>query len=185
VHPLIPNTPEGPAFGADLSGAQVLPETDSKGTAEAVLLLDGELTEATFIMEYRNLTGPITGVTLQLGKAGEDGPVLLTLPATCLAGSHATQGKLTCDLTSGDVKDVPAMCDACAGGSVAVNNISSLAAVMEEERVFVTASTARFPLGEVRGQIELKVKIHTATCDTASSSSGDIHFQGCSTITTK
>lgn len=111
-----------------LDGTQVVPPNHSKGTANATVILKG-LTGRLRI-EWRDLSGRPTRFEIHgPALAGHSGPLLMTLAAPRRSRAGADSA------------------------FVAFPVAQSRKKFFRDEQTYLTVRTARFPAGEIRGQI--------------------------------
>jgi hypothetical protein len=112
-------------FYATLKGAEETPAVPSAGTGLLTLRFNADLDTIQVSGMLLSLEGALTGLELRAGARGEDGPVLIDLSP--MATGRKIEGK------------IPATPD--------------VAARLFQNKVYVSARTAAFPDGEIRGQL--------------------------------
>jgi hypothetical protein len=136
---------EGLHFSAALSGAQMIPELDTRAAAVARVSFDPGFTEIRLAVE--TTTGfQATGAQLHCGFAGEDGPMVVSLmnPGPLAGLREGAPVTLRQPLVHGSG------CQFQIGRQV--NNVAALAFAMREGLVYITLGTREYPQGELRGQ---------------------------------
>jgi hypothetical protein len=130
-----PTPPPRPTFRATLTGAAERPNavnTPAAGTA--VVVLDGAT--ATYTITFSDLTGTPTGVHIHgPADATRTAGVVVNFPVANVAG---TTGTVTGTFTTTN--------------SAAVS-LDSLASMIRAGNAYVNVHSARFPGGEIRGQL--------------------------------
>lgn len=131
-----------------LTGAQEVPEVATAGQGVLTLQFDEGLTQATFNLDVAG-TNPVVAAHLHCGRAGENGPIVVTLfgpdpngvpPAAPLAQGTITNASVVS----------PAGDPAC---GVPLNNIASVFAAIREGWIYTNVHSIVNPEGEVRGQV--------------------------------
>lgn len=110
-------------------GEEVPPATDSRGSGTAVVTIDTKTNELTYKVTWSGLTGPATMGHIH-GPAERGKEAKPVVPFTAVAGQSATEGKAT----------------------ITPTQYGDLAA----DLWYVNVHTARYPNGEIRGQLTLK-----------------------------
>ena len=87
---------------------------------------------------FHGLGGPVTGAHLHLGQAGSNGPVVLDL------GAGLGPSEIRVDAVAADLV-----------GPLAGRDLLALVNELAAGNVYVNLHTARYPDGELRGQLEL------------------------------
>lgn len=111
-------------FHAELVGAEQIPTVNTSGRGLITLMYNPERTKVTVTGLMVNIDGDITNVTLNMGKTGETGAVLLDLTPTVIGR------RLHAEI------DVP----------------DQLLRNLLPNQVYATLSTTAHPSGEIRGQ---------------------------------
>lgn len=149
-----------------MSGAQEVPEVATAGTGSIVLDFDEAFTQATFALNVTG-TNPVIAAHLHCARAGENGPIVVTLftsstpegdpPADALAQGAITTANIT-DPAGDPVCGVP------------INNIAALFAAIREGLIYANVHTSVNPDGEIRGQVFSNDCLRVATPETSPTS---------------
>jgi hypothetical protein len=131
-------------LGAALDGAQA--GTPSTGTATATFTLAPDDTLQYQVTTTQPLSGPVIAAHLHQAPRGQSNPTpLIPLDATTLAGTVV-------------LKDVPNL------------DVEAAKAALVAGQLYVNLHTAAYPLGEIRGQVELRA-VDGTTCSCAQAAS--------------
>jgi hypothetical protein len=175
-----------PVFKAILSGAQAVPEVQSKARADVIVDFTPQFSEAVVRVKYRDLSGPLSSIELRAGRRGKVGPRIVDLLAgTCVASDLALEGVIECKITNADIEPYAPQCDSCGGGGDSINNLVALASAMENGDVYAAlslGSTRQATDTSIRGQIELAISVHLKACKSQTSGDTTFHSAGCSTV---
>lgn len=131
-----------------LTGAQEVPEVAGAGLGTLTLQFDEGFTQAAFSL---NITGtnPIVAAHLHCGRAGENGPIVVTLfgpdPNGVPPAGPLAQGAVI----NANIVD-PAGDPAC---GVPLNNVASLFAAIRQGWIYTNVHSTVNPEGEIRGQV--------------------------------
>jgi hypothetical protein len=130
-------------YRAQLSGAaQVLiGVTGGSGDAAA----EKTSTGLKVSVRYVQLSGPPTAITLQLGQAGVGGGVISVLCGG-VASCPGVAGAITAEVT-------PPRLLAVHSRGVEAGSLTSVLKALDAGNLYVNVATAKFPAGEVRGQL--------------------------------
>jgi hypothetical protein len=111
---------------ASLVGSQETPKNTSKGTGvfSGTVVEKGKTKTLTWKLTFKNLTGPAQAAHIHLGKKGVSGPVAVPLCGPCKSGAHGT-AKVT----------------------------EKIVSALEHGKAYANVHTAKYPNGEIRGQI--------------------------------
>jgi hypothetical protein len=141
---------KGFTFSGLATGAQEVPGNNSPGTGEVLVLFDGGLTEAQFLLEVKDLGSSVVGAHFHCAPPGTNGPVVFGLmnPGPLTEIIDKASGTLTNANWSG------ADCSGLVGHPV--SNIASLYFAMKAGFIYLNFHTAGFPGGEVRAQIQFE-----------------------------
>lgn len=121
-------------FSGGLSGGNEVPAVQSDGTGTALVIINSSNTRITYVVTYRNLSGPLAAAHIHLGNAAVSGPVIIPLKA----GPSAMVGSLyASNLTA-------------AGG---ITTFAMAVAAIKAGDTYVNLHTAAHPPGEVRAQL--------------------------------
>ncbi len=145
-----------------MSGAQEVPEVATAGTGSIVLDFDEAFTQATFTLNVTG-TNPVIAAHLHCARAGENGPIVVTLftsstpegdpPADALAQGAITTANIT-DPAGEPVCGVP------------INNAAALFSAIREGLIYANVHTPVNPEGEIRGQVFSNDCLRVATPET-------------------
>lgn len=137
-------TPPNPqlAFTLPLNGDQVLPEVFSNMTGEARISFDPGMRFAKVVMQIKNNFSTVTGISLHLGEAGENGEVVVQVED--FSGDPITTRTFNVAevISATEVNKVDT-----------VVNIASLYQAVRDGRTYLLVTSSDYPTGEVRGQI--------------------------------
>lgn len=125
------------AIEATLSGGNEVPAVDSPGSGAADFVTNHSLNTIGFDVRLHGLDG-ITGVQVQVGDPGTNGPVIFTLSTS---SSDSPKGLLGSDDLTPDPND-------------GINSIDDAINAMLDGRTYVNVLTQAHLEGEIRGQIE-------------------------------
>ncbi len=137
---------QGSEFRAHLIGYNEVPSLNSPGHAELALTVTD--TTIAFTLEYADLTGPPAAAHIHVGQPGVSGGVSVFFcggggkPA-CPTGNSGT---VTGTIAAGDVVGPTAQ-------GFAVGDIAPVIAALRAGFTYANMHTAKFPAGEVRGQV--------------------------------
>lgn len=114
---------------AALTASQETPKAKSKGTGTFTgnLVEKGKSKTLTWKLTFKGLTGAAGAAHIHLGKRGVSGPVAVPLCGPCKSGAHGT-AKLT----------------------------EKIVKAIENHGAYANVHTAKYPNGEIRGQISVK-----------------------------
>ena len=130
-------------FTANLTGQDEVPPTNttSTGTANFVIHSNGK------IMSYSvnvNNINKVTMVTINQGKKGENGPVVVTL----IRFKNLTpSGQINGQLAQGNISSIDLT------GPLKGMQISDLVKLIQDSNAYVNIQTKQYPNGEIRGPI--------------------------------
>lgn len=134
---------------ARLRGTEEVPPIRTSATATLRASLDEGKQLISFTLEYRNLSASPTAAHIHFGQRGVNGGVVAFFcggggqPA-CPAG---TSGKVTGTIRPANVVDLSAQ-------GIAAGDYDGLVYAIRTGNAYANIHNARFPTGEVRGQIE-------------------------------
>lgn len=134
--------PAGMQFLAVLSGANEVPPVASAAQGAAMVNFDPTLTTLTAGVSATNLR-QVTAAHIHIGRAGQNGPIVLTL-----FGPRAPMDVLTPSVLTNR-----AFTAANLEGSLAGQPLSVLAQNMAAGNTYVNVHTTANPGGEIRGQL--------------------------------
>jgi hypothetical protein len=109
-----------------LNGAQDKAKTKGTGSFTGTVVEKGKKKTLTWKLTFKKLTGAAQAAHIHMGKKGVAGPVVVPLCGPCASGVH---GKT----------------------SVTEKIVSAL----EHHKAYVNVHTAKYPNGEIRGQISV------------------------------
>ncbi|HEU4658522.1 MAG TPA: CHRD domain-containing protein [Capillimicrobium sp.] len=121
---------------ATLNGRSEVPRTDSRATGHAEFTVADNRKSIRYELDASGLSGPAMAAHLHLGKPGQAGGVLITIASSRF--SLPSEGRLT-------------KRDFSATGNVKTFR-QAIRAVLAG-RTYVNIHTAKFPAGEIRGQV--------------------------------
>jgi hypothetical protein len=127
-------------FKAVLSGAEVVPPAQTKAKGEATFELRKYGKELYYTIKASDIEG-ITAAHIHKGKKGENGPPLALLKVTKNAA------KMNEVVAKGEVDKKDLMT------SLSGKSVADLLKEIETGDTYVNVHTAKFPDGEIRGQI--------------------------------
>lgn len=150
-------------FAAVLTGAQEVtppdaPTTPSPGVltdmvGTIIVNFDPGLSEMRFTLAVQNGRA-ITMAHLHCGRAGQNGPVVVTLFPPNEQGVDVNGTLAEGVASNAEVEAGAAPCEGLVGRPV--NNIASIAQAAAEGRIYANVHTVQNPAGEVRGQLILR-----------------------------
>jgi hypothetical protein len=123
-------------FHATLNSASEVPRTNSPATGRAALAIARNGRSIAYRLQATGLTGPPMAAHIHLGRPGQAGGVMITLSGQQFAlplQGRATAAQFT---ATGNVKTFRQALKAIRAG-----------------RTYVNIHTARYPAGEIRGQV--------------------------------
>jgi hypothetical protein len=114
---------------AHLTGSQETPKSKSKATGSftGTVVEKGKSKTLKWRLTYKGLSGPGQAAHVHLGKKGVSGPVAVPLCGPCKSGAHGT-AKIT----------------------------EKIVSALEHHKAYANVHTAKYPNGEIRGQISVK-----------------------------
>jgi len=121
-------------YTAQLNGAMEIPPNTSKATGTATFSLEGN--ELHYMVTVHGLSGPASAAHIHAGKSGESGKPVLKLEI-----KNVADGQL-----ADDSVDLSKMMGMGVSGD-------SVKALLANGAAYVNVHTAKFPGGEVRGQL--------------------------------
>ena len=130
------------SFNLPLNGDQVLPEVFTEMTGSARISFDPGMRFANIVIQIKDNFFTVTGVSINLGEAGKNGPVIVQVED--FSGDPVTTRTFSIAeiINSTEVNKVDS-----------VVNIASLYQAVRDGRVYIVVTSAMFPEGEIRGQI--------------------------------
>lgn len=111
---------------AHLNGAQDRAKTKGTGVFTGTVVEKGKSKTLKWRLTFKKLTGKAAAAHIHLGKKGVAGPVAVALCGPCKSGAHGT-AKVT----------------------------EKIVSALEHHKAYVNVHTARYPNGEIRGQISV------------------------------
>jgi CHRD domain len=125
-------------FTAKLNGPTERPKTTSKATGTATFHISSTGKSISYTLNAKGLTGPVVASHIHFGKPGKAGPVIIPIcPGACKLPKHGT---LTATRFQKDAADK-------------VNTFAQAIAAIRAGNTYVNIHTAKFPAGEIRGQL--------------------------------
>jgi len=112
-----------------MMGSQETPKNKSKGTGSftGTVVEKGKSKTLTWKLTFKGLTGKAMAAHIHMGKKGKAGNVIVPLCTPCKSGAHG-KAKVT----------------------------ESIVSALEHHRAYANVHTAKYPNGEIRGQISVK-----------------------------
>ena len=112
-----------------LTGSQETPKNTSKATGSftGTVVEKGESKTLKWKLTFKGLSGAAQAAHVHLGKKGVSGPVGVPLCGPCKSGAHGT-AKIT----------------------------EKIVSALEHHKAYANVHTAKYPNGEIRGQISVK-----------------------------
>ena len=137
---------KGSEFHAKLIGYGEVPALNTPGHAELALSVTD--TTITFKLDYADLTGPPGAAHIHIGQKGVNGGVSVFF---CGGGGKpacpaSNSGSVSGTITAADVVGPTAQ-------GYAVGDIAPVIAALRAGVTYANMHTAKFPAGEIRGQI--------------------------------
>lgn len=114
---------------AKLVGSQETPSNKSKGTGSftGTVVEKGKSKTLKWKLTFKGLSGPAAAAHIHMGKKGAAGNVVVPLCTPCKSGAHGT-AKIT----------------------------EKIVSALEHHKAYANVHTAKYPNGEIRGQISVK-----------------------------
>jgi hypothetical protein len=143
-----PEKAEG-RYRARLSGFEEVPAVLAAGSGEVVASIDSERAVLRLTVKYSDLTEKPAAVTLHVGQRGVAG-----LPVAYLCGGSGASAKACPAAHTGfevtlGAKDVVAA----PGQGVEAGKLGPVMQALDAGLLYANVITARYPLGEIRGQL--------------------------------
>ncbi len=130
------------SFTAKLSGKEETPAAMTKGGGEAIFKLSKDGKELTYELKVKGLEN-VAAAHIHAGKKGEEGG-----PVAGLFAGPKKEGKFSGVLAKGTITDKDLV------GPLAGKTIGDLVAMIKEGGAYVNVHTAKYPNGEIRGQVK-------------------------------
>jgi hypothetical protein len=124
-------------FTAALDGNQQVPPVDTQGTGATSVVLSPDQTTLSFSLTFANLSGAPTAAHLHNAPAGENGPI-----ATDANGANI------------ELQNLPNDPNGTVGPQTFTVNATFVAQLVQGN-IYANVHTAKFPEGEIRGQLAL------------------------------
>lgn len=131
----------GRHFKTQLSGKQAVPAVMTKASGEAFFRLSKNGKEITFDLKVKGIEN-VTAAHIHAGKKDQEGP-----PVAGLFSGPEKRGMFSGELAKGTITDKDLV------GPLAGKSIPDLVAMIKSGEAYVNVHTARYPNGELRGQI--------------------------------
>lgn len=129
------------SFKAMLSGSEVVPPATTSATGEATFELSKDGKKLSYKITVKDIEN-VTAAHIHKGKMGEAGPPLAPIQM------KAKKGKFSGTLAKGTITAKELM------GSLKGKTVNDLVAEIEAGNTYVNVHTAKYPDGEIRGQIK-------------------------------
>jgi hypothetical protein len=135
-------------FKASLNGSHEVPVINTNATARLRAELNGDETELMVTLQFDNLSANAAASHFHLGQTHTNGAVVAFIcggggQAACPA---ATSGEVTATITAANILAVPAQ-------GVNAGDFASFVRQIRLGNTYANIHNARFPTGEVRGQV--------------------------------
>ena len=149
----------GNDFETDLNGYEEVPSVSTRAGAEVQAEVNRAGTELRYRLHYRNLEGDVEQAHIHLGQEGANGGIVVFLCSNLGNGPAdtplcpAAPATVTGTLDAADVSSVPASA-AAVGQGIASGEFAELVRAMRAGVTYANVHSAKFPGGEVRGQID-------------------------------
>ena len=128
-------------FTAQLSGAQVVPPIDTPAAGSVTFTVDPTGTRVHFVLKVSNITDAVAA-RLHEGQPGANGQgVVILFPGPVQSGTF------TGALAEGNFNASSLV------GSLTGKTIADFMALLQSGQAYVNVGTAKYPKGEIRGQI--------------------------------
>jgi hypothetical protein len=135
----------GEQFVARLTGYQEVPSLNSAGQGLLKLSVSGG--QITYDLTFSGLSGPASMAHVHVGQPGVSGGVSFFLcGGNKPACPNSTSGEVTGTVTSSDIQAIPTQ-------GFDAGDINSVIKAMEAGVTYGNMHTAKFPNGEIRGQL--------------------------------
>jgi hypothetical protein len=138
-----PDAASNMLFTAALDGQQQVPAVDTQGTGTTTVVLSPDQTTLSFSLTFANLSGAPAAAHLHNAPAGQNGPI-----ATDANGANIELQNLPND-TNGTV-----------GPQIFTVNATFVAQLVQGN-IYANVHTAKFPDGEIRGQLAMANGVFT------------------------
>ncbi len=136
------NAQESQKFNAKLSGGNEVPPVNTKASGDVMFELNAKGDQMNYIINIKGMND-VQMAHIHKGKAGENGPPIITL---YMSSSTASKGN---NLTITD-KFISSQFE----GSLQGKQMSDLLDLLKNKEAYVNVHSAQNPDGEIRGTIE-------------------------------
>ncbi|MEM0482946.1 MAG: CHRD domain-containing protein [Nitrososphaerota archaeon] len=142
------NTPASPGsrtFTATLTGFNEVPSVVSKGYGWATVRISEDGKSISYELVFFGLAD-VSMAHIHIGKDGHVGGVAVWLCGGPKPACPTSYGRVTGTLTASDVQAI-------AGQGLAAGDLDAVIGAIRAGAAYVNVHTARFPTGEIRGQL--------------------------------
>lgn len=129
--------PQNLVFEGELEGSQEVPPTTSTAKGSATFMLSEDSKMATFNIDIKWLSGPISSATINLGDVGVEGPVINDITDDFVGNGHLDT----------------AVANGIWYGSGSTPFTETLAERLQKGDLYIVINTGLYPNGEVRAQL--------------------------------
>lgn len=133
-------------FRATLTGYQQIPTTVTNGKGTFELELNSAGTEATYDLKFSTLEGNATAARIHIGVPGTNGLFIVTLCGAPKAACPANNGEIKGTLKAADIGDGTIQ-------GILPGEFADFVKALRAGALYVSVNSAKYPTGEVRGQI--------------------------------
>ena len=141
---------------ATLDGFQEVPALISPGSGVFAATIDEDETEIQYSMEYRGLRGDALQSHIHIGQEGVNGSIVVFL---CSNLGNGPAGTPACPLRAGEVSGTWTLDSVVFVNAQGIDDtpgaLRRVIKAMRNGAAYVNLHSARFPGGELRGQVEV------------------------------
>ncbi|GBC70797.1 hypothetical protein HRbin02_00568 [Candidatus Calditenuaceae archaeon HR02] len=142
---IAPADPGSRIFTATLSGFNEVPSVVSGGHGWATVRISEDEKSISYELVYFGLAD-VSMAHIHIGKDGHVGGVAVWLCGGPKPACPSTHGRVTGTLTASDVQAI-------AGQGLSAGDLDSVIKAIRAGAAYVNVHTAKFPAGEIRGQL--------------------------------
>jgi hypothetical protein len=142
---IVPASPGARLFTATLSGFNEVPSIVSGGIGWATVRISEDGKSISYELVYYGLAD-VSMAHIHIGKDGHVGGVAVWLCGGPKPACPSSHGRVTGTLSASDVQAI-------AGQGLSAGDLDSVIEAIRAGAAYVNVHTARFPTGEIRGQL--------------------------------